>query len=211
MDERPRSCEKNALWCQQKSQAFTDLAQTCGKRARLAGQRAIEATHGALVSTDGSNQFGLHRKWAERWIRLAERYTWWAELVQRFQFPKQGRLDPPLELTVVSHRQLVLEDQLEEFAVTEAVAGRFQEPDFQALEQPGETGPRTVGQGVGRRPEACRRAQSGPRGGRERSIVKVTTPQHCQEALQNSHSWALQNKPQFLACLRINSSGEQAA
>lgn len=83
MRELPVSCLNNANWCQQKARIFTSSAQNCWKRARFAAQRAIGATHEALISPESSEQMGFHRKWAERWIGLAERYTRWAERAER--------------------------------------------------------------------------------------------------------------------------------
>jgi hypothetical protein len=56
------------------------------------------------------------------------------EVLQRLQLAELRRLDPALHLAVAAHGQLVLQDQLQELGVIEAVAGCLLEADLQAVQ-----------------------------------------------------------------------------
>jgi hypothetical protein len=60
-------------------------------------------------------------------------------VVERLQLAELGRLDASLQRAVGPHRQLVLEDQLQELDMVEVVAGGLVQTHLQAFQQPGQT------------------------------------------------------------------------
>ena len=57
------------------------------------------------------------------------------EFVQRLQFAEGGRLHAAIDLPLVAHQQLILQDQFQELGVAELVAGGFLQPHVQGFGQ----------------------------------------------------------------------------
>jgi hypothetical protein len=60
------------------------------------------------------------------------------EGIEGFDLPEAGSLDAAAELAVGTHEQFVLQEQFEEFGMTEAVALGLVETDIKALGQAGQ-------------------------------------------------------------------------
>jgi hypothetical protein len=57
------------------------------------------------------------------------------EILQTLKFSKRGRLHAPRQLSILTHQQFVLQDQLQEFKVREMVAAGLVQTDFQGFGQ----------------------------------------------------------------------------
>ena len=55
------------------------------------------------------------------------------ELVERLQFPKARRFGVPSDLTITTHNQFVLKDQLQELGVVQAAGLGFLQSDLERL------------------------------------------------------------------------------